>query len=60
MPESSKLEFLQKFSANNFALSDAGDNTSGQLNMGGIALCISWFPQPIIYIWFSWKSKIKV
>ena len=27
--ESSRLEFLEKFSANNFALSDAQDNTSG-------------------------------
>ena len=39
--ESSKLEFLQKFSANNFALSDAEDNTSRPLNRGDIALCIS-------------------
>ena len=37
IPESSRLEFLEKFSANNFALSDAEDNTSGQLNRGGIA-----------------------
>ena len=37
IPESSRLEFLEKFSANNFALSDAEDNTSGQLNGGGIA-----------------------
>ena len=29
IPESSRLEFLEKFSANNFALSDAEDNTSG-------------------------------
>ena len=36
-PESSRLEFLEKFSANNFALSDAEDNTSGPLNRGGIA-----------------------
>ena len=28
--------FLEKFSANNFALSDAEDNTSGLLNRGGI------------------------
>ena len=27
IPESSKLEFLEKFLANNFALSDAEDNT---------------------------------
>ena len=35
--ESSRLEFLEKFSANNFALSDAENNTSGPLNRGGIA-----------------------
>ena len=29
---SSRLEFLEKFSANNFALSGAEDNTSGLLN----------------------------
>ena len=28
IPESSRLEFLEKFSANNFAVSDAEDNTS--------------------------------
>ena len=36
IPESSRLEFLEKFSANNFALSDAEDNNSGPLNRGGI------------------------
>ena len=34
--ESSRLEFFEKFSANSFALSDAGTNTSGPLNRGGI------------------------
>ena len=34
--ESSRLEFLETFSASNFALSDAADSTSGQLNRGGI------------------------
>ena len=37
IPASSRLEFLGKFSANNFALSDAEDNTYGPLNRGGIA-----------------------
>ena len=37
IPESSRLEFLEKFLANNFALSDAEVNTSGPLNNGGIA-----------------------
>ena len=37
IPESSRLEFLEKFSAKNFALSYAEDNTSKPLNRGGIA-----------------------
>ena len=36
-PKSSRLEFNEKFSANNFALSDAEENTSGPMNRGGIA-----------------------
>ena len=35
--KSSRLELLEKFSVNNFALSDAENNTSGQFNRGGIA-----------------------
>ena len=35
--KSSRLEFLEKFLAKNFALSDAEDNTSGPLNKGGIS-----------------------
>ena len=37
IPKSSRLELLQKFLANNFALLDAEDNTSRPLNRGGIA-----------------------
>ena len=37
IPESSRLEFIENFSANNFALSDAEDRTSRPLNRGGIA-----------------------
>ena len=37
IPEPSRLEFLEKSLANNFALSDAEDNTSCPLNRGGIA-----------------------
>ena len=37
IPESSRLGFLEKFSLNNFALSDAEGNTSGPLNRGDIA-----------------------
>ena len=37
IPESSRLEFLEKFSGNIFALSDAEDNTSRPVNRGTIA-----------------------
>ena len=37
IPNSSRLELSEKFLANDFALSDAEDNTSGLLNRGGIA-----------------------
>ena len=37
IPESSRLELLEKFSVNNFALSDAEHNTSGLLDSGSIA-----------------------
>ena len=37
IPESSRLEFLEKFSGNNFSLSDAEDSTSGPWNRGVIA-----------------------
>ena len=37
MPESSRLEFLEKFLADIFALSEAEDNTSRPLNWEGIA-----------------------
>ena len=66
MPESSRLDFLEKFSGNNFALSDAEDNTSGPLNRGGIAdlpllqtqLAIRQKSgEPILILWgFSKKS----
>ena len=37
IPQLSRLELLEKSLANNFALSDAEDNTSRPLNRGGIA-----------------------
>ena len=37
IPEPSRLGFLEKFLANNFALTDAEDNTSGPLNNRSIA-----------------------
>ena len=37
IPESSILEFIEKFSENNLALSDAADNNSGLFNRRGIA-----------------------
>ena len=42
IPETSRLKFLEKFSANNFALSDAGDNTSRSLNRGGTVGLSCW------------------
>ena len=36
IPESSRLEVIKKFLANNFALTDVEDDTSGLLNRGGI------------------------
>ena len=36
LPKSSRSVFLKKFLANNFALSEAEDTTSGPLNRGGI------------------------
>ena len=36
IPESSRVDFLEKFLANTFALSDAEDNTPGPRNRGGI------------------------
>ena len=37
IPKSSRLEFLEKVSPNNFSLSDAEDNTTRLLNRGGTA-----------------------
>ena len=37
MPETSRLEFLEKLLANKFVSSDGEDNTSGPLNKGSIA-----------------------
>ena len=37
IPESSRLKLLEKFLANNFALSDTEDNNSSPFNRGGIA-----------------------
>ena len=37
IPDSSRLDFVEKFSANNFALSDAEHNSYGPLNRGSIA-----------------------
>ena len=36
IPESKRLEFLEKISGNNFNLSDANNSSAGSLNRGGI------------------------
>ena len=41
IPDSSRLEFLKTFSANDFALSDTEDNTSSPLNRGDKANLLS-------------------
>ena len=46
IPESSRLEFINMFLANNSALLDAEDNTSGPLNKGSIA-DVSLFRTPL-------------
>ena len=51
--ESSRFEFLENFSANNFALSDAEDNTSGPLNRGGIA------DSPLLRILLAIRQKSR-
>ena len=38
IPQSSRLEFSEKFSANKFASSDVEDHTSGPLNRGARAI----------------------
>ena len=58
IPESSRLEFSEKFSANNFALSDVEDNTSGPLNRGGIADLP--FLKTLFYWQFTKSYKKKV
>ena len=37
IPQSSRSDFIEKFTANNFVLSDVEDNTTGPLNRGDIA-----------------------
>ena len=37
IPESSRLDFLEKFFGNNFALSNAEDNTTWPLTRGDVA-----------------------
>ena len=45
IPWSWRFEFLERLSANNFALSDAEDNSSGLLNRGGIENTIGNSPK---------------
>ena len=54
IPQSSRFEFWEKFLANNFALSDAEDNTSGPLNRGGIA------DLPLAYLQFAESPESQV
>ena len=58
IPKSSRLEFSEKFSAYNFALLDAEDNTSRPLNRGGIADLP--FLKTLFYWQFTKSYKKKV
>ena len=59
IPESSRLEFLEKFSENNFALSDTEGNTSSPLNRGieDLAASITLFQRLIACLNFTLKSE---
>ena len=54
IPEWSRLEFLEKFSATNFGLSDAEDNTSGPFSREGIA------DLPLLRTLFAIRQKFRV
>ena len=58
IPESSRSELLEKFSANNFALSDAEDSTCRPLNIGGIA--DSPLLRTLLAICQIWYVEIKI
>ena len=60
IPESSRFEFLEKFLANNFALSDAVDNTSGPLNKDGVSLKILALSPSLVDIRKGIWSQISV
>ena len=59
IPESSRLEFLDKFSANNFALSNAEDNTPGPLNREPLSKTLLAIPDKIRFpsVEFAINSK---
>ena len=60
IPELSRLEFLEKFLVNKFALSQAEDNTSGPMNRGGIVdLPLSSFKHKITVLNFIIFHSIK-
>ena len=53
IPGSSRVEFLEKFLANNFALSDAEENTFGPLNRGAIV------DLPLLKILLTIRQKLQ-
>ena len=53
IPKTSRLEFLEKFSANYFPLSNAEDSTSRELNRGGIV------DLPLLRTQFSIRQKSR-
>ena len=57
IPASSRSEYLEKFSANNFALWNAEFNTSGPLNREGIADLLCW-EQYYQFAKSHWKETV--
>ena len=55
--DSSRLEFLEKFSTNKFTLLYAEDNTWGPLNRGGIADSPLFNLVSTIFLYFTKKKK---
>ena len=60
IPESSRLEFLEKFLVNNFALWDAEDNNSRPLNRGGIVDLQVYFKEDSQSTKFERRPRIFV
>ena len=57
--ESSRLGFLEKHLARNFALSDADKNTSGTLNRGGITDSVNFLGSDRLFCFISCSKNFS-